>query len=151
MLARFRKPGGFVQLLQLVESSEPAKQKTMLQLVCQEDPGWGHLLSSKLLTPEKIMKWPAPVLMEIGGELTPQMAAGLLVELPKPLGEKLMASLPSTVGRAVRETMEVGLPPGQAFASRVKLVQIVRSLVERGKLDFATFDPSLAIDLDLVS
>ena len=62
MLSRFRKPGGFMQLLALIESCDPSKQKNLLSLVGPEDPGWAHLLKVKALTFDRIRSWPAPVL-----------------------------------------------------------------------------------------
>lgn len=57
ILARYRKPGGFLQLLKLIETSQPAKQEKLLDVVEKEDPRWAELIREKKLTSEMILSW----------------------------------------------------------------------------------------------
>ena len=57
ILARYRKPGGFVQLLKLIETSQPPKQEKLLEAVEKEDAEWAQLIRVKKLTPDMVLSW----------------------------------------------------------------------------------------------
>src|SRR5690349_9430773 len=106
MLNRFRKPGGFLQLLALIETCEPAKQKSLMHLVGTEDPGWAHLVKLKILTMERIFSWPQEILMEITPHLPDQVLAiahQMATQLSPKAQEKWLNSLPSMKAREVKE------------------------------------------------
>lgn len=154
LLSRFRKPGGFQQLLTLIETCEPAKQKNLLHLVGVEDPGWAHLVKIKTITFERVLSWPSEVLMEITPHLPDnvlaisfRMAESLSKPDLTPLHEKWIESLPAMKAKEIRslaDGKEISL--GEQITASIKVVQTVRELEARGKIRFANFDPILEID-----
>jgi hypothetical protein len=154
MLSRFRKPGGFQQLLTLIETCEPAKQKSLLHLVSSEDPGWAHLVKVKALTFERILTWPEEVLMEITPHLPDailatayRMAEQVSVGKPLSLHEKWINCLPSMKAKEIRALAKtLAFAPSEQFSSSIKIIQTVRELTAKGQLKFISFDPSLEID-----
>ncbi len=64
MLDRYRKKGGFKQLLKLVEGCAPAKQAQLLDIINKEDSNWAGLLKKKMLSIEIIFSWKPETLAE---------------------------------------------------------------------------------------
>jgi len=158
-LGRFRKPGGFQQLLALIETCEPLKQKNLLHLIGVEDPGWAHLVKVKVLTFERIMSWPVEVLMEI----TPPLPDAILANSYKmaeqistaerpALHEKWLKSIPNIKAREIQDLARLqNLSAADQSACVIKLLQTVRELESKGVIRFANFDPMLEVDQRLTA
>lgn len=158
-LARFRKPGGFRELVILIERCSPDKQKSLFHKIAAEDPGWAHLLKTKVLTFRRILDWPPETLMEI----TPNLSDHTLVVLYKVaesyskknqllLHEKLLDSLPYfKKSEILDQATVVDITISDQNAALLRLLHTVRELELRGKISFKNFDPLLLIDLKLVS
>lgn len=153
-LGRFRKPGGFQQLLTLIETCEPAKQKNLMQLIGTEDPGWAHLVKLKVLTFERVMSWPIEILMEITPPLPDhilaysyKMAEQISTPEKPSLHEKWLKSIPGIKAREVQELARLqNLSGPDQAACVIKLLQTVRELEAKGHIRFANFDPALEVD-----
>lgn len=150
MLGRFRKSGGFYQLLLLIESCDPARQKSLLELVGTEDPGWANLLKIKCLTIERVLSWPEDALREIFSNVPEKIIASLYSGLDPELQEKVIKTIPFTRSREVFsliQALDVG--PAGRVAAAIKVVQTARELEAKGRFRFVTFAPDLALDLRL--
>jgi hypothetical protein len=153
-LGRFRKPGGFQQLLVLIETCEPTKQKNLLHLIGVEDPGWAHLVKVKALTFERVLSWPVEILMEVTPPLPDQILASSykmaeLISTPErpALHEKWLKSIPSIKAREIQDLARLHtLSTADQSACVIKLLQTVRELESKGIIRFASFDPSLDVD-----
>jgi len=153
-LGRFRKPGGFQQLLTLIETCDPSKQKNLLHLIGIEDPGWAHLVKCKALTFERIMTWPVEILMEITPPLPDKILATCykmseLISTPScpDLQAKWLKSIPSIKAKEIQELARFQtLTNADQAASIVKLLQTVRELEAKGTIRFSNFDPALELD-----
>lgn len=158
-LGRFRKPGGFQQLLALIETCDPAKQKNLMHLIGTEDPGWAHLVRLKALTFERIMSWPVEVLMEITPPLPDNILANgykmaeLISNGEQPhLHEKWLKSIPSIKAKEIKDLASYQqLTAADQAASVVKLLQVVRELEAKGVIRFSNFDPSLELDMRITA
>jgi len=147
MLNRFRKQGGFQQLLTLIETCDPAKQKNLLHLVGVEDPGWAHLVKIKCLTLDRIFSWPDSIIHEIMPLLPEKVMVVLHSSLDPMQREKFRSSLPHMQLRNLDDQFSSSsATPSELNAARIKLFQIVRDLESEGKIKFQTFDPILMID-----
>lgn len=152
MLSRFRKPGGFQQLLVLMETCDENKKKSLMLLLSSEDPGWAHLVKIKSLTFERVLSWPVNVLMEITPHLSDRilMTAYQIVQAhPQLKGseEKWLRALPSLKAREISSLAEsTSINVGEQHAAKVKIIQTVRELEAKGQLRFANFDASLEVD-----
>lgn len=159
MLSRFRKPGGFQQLLVLIETCDSAKQKSLLHLVSQEDPGWAHLLKLKTLSFEKILGWPSEILMEITPTLSDQvlaiayqMAVQLSENGKQPYHEKWLRGIPSIKAREIQDIAKSkSFTQSEQNVASIKVIQTVRELESKGQLRFAAFAPLLEIDKRLAA
>lgn len=153
MLSRFRKPGGFLQLVNLIESCEPEKRKNLLKLVSSEDPGWAHLVSKKTLSFERIISWPEPFLAELIAHLPDSIVVvGYHMISEDPLRNKWAQCISNerriTIKNMITESTN---SPSEYFAATVKIIKTVRELEIKGDLRLSQFDPALVIDTRLAS
>ena len=151
-LTRFRKKGGFMQLVQLIETCEPGKKENLIHLIASEDPGWAHLVRSKTLSVERILDWPQEILMEILPKLPPSITATLMLSTTDYIREKLEKCIPRSQVLEIREAQDrLRVTAGEKFAASVKLFHVVREMETRGEINFATLDPLLMVDSRLVA
>lgn len=64
-LARYRKPGGFKQLIVLVETSARAKRDQIMSIVTKENPHWASELNKRCLSMDKVLSWPVETVEKI--------------------------------------------------------------------------------------
>jgi flagellar motor switch protein FliG len=152
MLEKFRKTGGFQQLVQIIEICEPAKQKNMLILVGQEDPGWAHLVKAKSLSLERVMSWPHQVLMSILLPLSVPVQAALYNSINDVQRGNMLKAIHPRMLREIQDHATQKSPsPEECFSARVQLIQTTRELINVGRLDPAAFDPALLIEQKLAA
>ena len=64
MIDRYRKKGGFVQLLNLIETMGKDKQEKFLKMIGDESPNWSVEIRKRLLSIDKILSWNPSYLAE---------------------------------------------------------------------------------------
>lgn len=152
MLARYRKPGGFAQLLSLIETCDPLKQSKLLELVGTEDPGWAVLVKTKSLSLHKIFSWQIETLMEITPSVPDKIMATAIYKLPAEIQEKVLRAIPASKAREVRSLLSIASPSaGEQNASAIKIIQIVRDLDREGRIKLSQIDPELGLDKQLAA
>lgn len=152
MLGRFRKKGGFQQLLTLIETCEPSKRNNLFHLVATEDPGWAHLVKAKSLSMERISEWPQEILMEITPHLQDRVLAVAYAMAAGDKKSKWLSSVPKIKAREIEQSvLQMPVTEDEKFASTIKIIQTVRELESKGLIKFAQFDPSLVIDQRLAA
>ncbi|GIL18659.1 MAG: hypothetical protein BroJett040_24100 [Oligoflexia bacterium] len=153
LLQKYRKkPDGFIQLVHLIESSEPATQKNLLHLVGTEDPGWAHLIKTKALTPERILGWPPHILQKILLQFSLPLLATLYATSSDETRVAILNAIPEYQIRTVQDhALDHPHDESQALACRLRLVQITRELQAKGNLCFREFDPLLDLDQRLTA
>lgn len=146
MLVRYKKTGGFQQLLTLLESCSPSKREQLMKVIQSEDPGWAALIKAKLLTIEKLFAWDPLTLGEVTQELPIRVLAAALHGMGPDAVNKATYTMDHKRRRDV-ENMIKDLTPaaGEIEAARVKLLARVRELEREKRLDLGKVDPSLAV------
>lgn len=149
-LARFRKPKGLIQLVKLIETSEPEKRRQLLSLIAKEDPGWAHMVTVKALSFEKIVAWPEGVLEKVFDQMPSSLLTPLLQMAPAEQIPKLQGCVPGRLQKEVEQLFkERRFTREEKSVALNRLFTSIRELQDQGVLAFATFDPSLDIDLRL--
>lgn len=149
-LARFRKPKGLLQLVKLIETSEPDKRRQLLSLVAKEDPGWAHMVLAKALTFERVIQWPEPVLEKIFEQVPANLLASLIQAAPEESAHKIQSCLPRKLQKDVELLVqERRFTREEKSGALTRLLVVIRELQDQGVLVFAHFDSTLEIDLRL--
>ncbi len=145
ILARYRKPGGFKQLLQLIETSQPVKQAKLLEVVAKEDPKWADLIKAKRINPEMVLSWKPEELAVIFEHMNPRHCACVFKNMG-PDSIKSYATL--FTGEKYRDLKsivdEIDSPKeSEVIAAHNNMLETVRYLDEEKKIDLRFIDPKL--------
>ncbi len=152
VLARYRKSGGFSQLLALIESCDSQRQEKLLHLIAVEDPGWVVLVKRKMLTLEKIFSWPPEILASFLDQVPERILVASLYCVEQKTADRVLKSF--SVNRSKDLThlyFQLQLSPAEKSAASIKIIQMVRELEADRKINLKLIDPTLEIDVKLVA
>ncbi|HEX4922849.1 MAG TPA: FliG C-terminal domain-containing protein [Bdellovibrionales bacterium] len=146
MLARFKKPGGFIQLVNLIETCTDQKKEQLLKAVEGENPAWAKLLKEKLLTVDKVFSWPPEAVAEITTRLPERIVAIAMHGLKEDVRPKATFSMSHMKLRAVEEVFN-GYKPnaGEISAAFLKIIMKARELEKGGELKLDKIDPNSSL------
>jgi hypothetical protein len=146
MLDRYKKKGGFVQLLTLIETSSKQKQDQFLSLIGQEDPAWESGLRGKLLTIERVLRWPSDVLVEIFTRVQPLTLAVAFHGNTQEKLDQIFGCLSNTEKRKLLLMMsELNPTAPERTSCLVKILGEVRGFVNQGIIKLEKFDHEMNI------
>lgn len=147
VLARYRKKGGFRQLLLLIETSQPIKQEKLLEVVESEDPQWAELIRAKKLTAEIIFSWQDQHIATILEFMKPKMCAALLKAMDEERFKSLRSFIPFEKYKGIKEHMDsMEIPrPAEVVAAQNHLLETVRHLDAEKKLEIRYIAPQFDI------
>lgn len=146
MLTRYQKAGGFIQIVQLIETCGKQKQDNFLQMIEAEDPRWASAIREKMLTIEKIFAWENSVLNEVAGRLQQLTLATAMHGLKPEENERLLSTYSHSQRRNVEDLFKTKAPtPAEISSAYIKILQEVRSMITNGYLRVEKFAPELAI------
>lgn len=146
MLDRYRKPGGFAQLLNLLETSAPSKQEKFLALIFDESPAWAEEAKKRMLNFENILTWPIQDLMEFIPRMPEKVVVAALWELPEDVLANVMKSVTPQQRRAIIDSKQGAAPTGAEISTcRNKFVLEARTAGSNGSLKLEKINPDLVI------
>jgi hypothetical protein len=146
MIDRYRKNGGFQQLLLLIESCPQAKQEKLIIAIQQEDAIWGEAIRQKMIQYDRIFTWPADTLREIFGTLPDSNIAILYTNSPPQRRELIQSLFTKARLRKIEDIAAIQAPSsGEVVSIRLKLVETVRKMAIDHYLRFEHFDLDLVI------
>ncbi len=146
MLDRYKKKGGFVQLLNLLETSSKTKQDQFLALISQESPLWEVELKKRLLSVDKIVEWPRDTLNEIISRIQPLTLAVALRHFDQPKKEEITSVLTQSDKRKILNLVDETNPnPAEIATCLHKIVIETRALVQLGVIKLEKFNPDLIV------
>jgi flagellar motor switch protein FliG len=129
MIARFKKPGGFIQLINLIETCAEPKKTQLLKAVESENPGWAKLLNEKMLTIDRVFAWPPEAVAEITTRLPERIVAIAMHGIKEDLRAKATFSMSHMKLRAIEEVMTGYKPnPGEIQAAFLKIILKAREI-----------------------
>ena len=146
MLTRYQKSGGFIQIVQLIETCGKQKQDNFLQMIEKEDARWSTAIRDKMLTIEKIFSWENSALNEIAGRLQELTLATAMHGLKEEENERLLSTYSHSQRRNIEDLFKAKSPtPAEVSSAFIKILQEVRNMITNGYLRVDKFAPELAI------
>jgi len=147
VLQRYRKRGGFLKLLQLIETSSPEKQTTLLKVIEKEDKGWAESIREKSLTFDRFCSWKPETQYLVLTNLSLQYKYITLKKLPEAVYEGVKAlmspderfSLENDIG-SIADPLE-----GEFLAAKARLFETIRELNEENVIVLSQIDPKLTV------
>lgn len=146
MVDRYKKSGGFVQLLQVLETCGAKKREQFMGIISMESPKWAEAINQKMISLEKIVSWKPEILLEILASVNKLAFAVALKGLPADQLEKFFSNLPHQEKRKLELTMqETASGPNEISSSIVKVITETRQLFISGSLKYDKVDATLSI------
>ena len=146
MLDRYKKKGGFVQLLQLIETSGKQKQEQFLGIVAQESPVWEAEIRKKTLTLEKILTWNPTYLAEIFSRIQILTLASAFHGSEQTKIDLVFKAITATDQRKFHMTLqEINPTPAEKLTSQMKILSETRVMIAQNIIKLDKLDPDLLI------
>jgi flagellar motor switch protein FliG len=146
MLNRYKKKGGFAQLLNLIETSPPGKRAKLLEIVASEDAEWAEAIRMKMIDMNRIYSWNDDVLEKIIGALQDLILAVAIQGAPQDFRSRVFTLIPHSRASKLNEILQSRASSNEEIATmQAKIVVAVRTLADNGDLRFKNFDPDLEI------
>lgn len=147
MLNRYKKPGGFVQLLKLIETFGPQKREKFMGLIESESPAWSDALKTRLLSLERIFSWDQLIISEVIARLPEKTVAFAMYGLSSENKDKVLSHLTHADRRRLEVHLNENTPSeGEIAASMVKIIEQTRELMMTGLLRAENIDKEMVID-----
>lgn len=146
MLDRYRKKGGFIQLLNLIETTGKEKAEKFLKMIAEESPVWESEIRKKMISLDRLTGWNQTYLMEVLPHITPNVLGTAIYPFPVDKRAYFLNALPFKERKQCEEYISTASPsPGEVYSCHVKIINEVRSMVAQGHLKFEKADPDLVI------
>lgn len=145
ILARYRKPGGFKQLLQLIETSQPMKQEKLLEVVEKEDPAWAQLIREKKIDPEMVLAWKSDHLVVIFEHMMTRHCACIFKVLGEDTLKEYRDLFRGEKYRDIKNIFDDASQPSDSeiVAAHNHLLETVRYLDDEKKINLRHINPLL--------
>lgn len=148
-LQRYRRSGGFNQLVSLIETFGPQKKEKFLEMIEAESPAWGKALREKMITMERVFTWPDEIISEIFKHLPPKSFAYALLGLQEDQRDRIQKTLSQAEQRRMSDVLSESQPkPEEISSTLVKVVEMARKMIQERDLNPERFDEKLMIPED---
>ena len=152
MVDRYKKSGGFVQLIQVIETCNAKKREQFMTIITEESPIWAEALNQKSISFEKILSWKPEVLLEILASVNPLAFSAALKSLAPEALETFLSKLSFPERKKVETLMKDNSQnPGEISSSVMKVIAETRALLVQGTLKADKIDAQLVIPDDFES
>lgn len=146
MLDRYKKKGGFIQLLTLIETSGKQKQEQFLNLIAQESKAWEEGIKKYMLSVDRIMGWQPQFRAEIFSRVQPLTLATVLHGLPPEKLDAVLECMGTSEKRKIMNVISERTPtPGEKATCNMKLITETRGFCMGGVIKLDKVDPEIAI------
>ncbi len=150
MLDRYRKSGGFIQLLNLLETCGTQKQEKFMTMIREEDPRWAETLEKKMLSLPRIFSWPHEAIAEVAGNLNELTIIVAFHGLDQAQREKILKTFDNFRRHRIEDLFSSRSPlPSEIQTMLAKVIAEVRKMITEGRLRMDKFDPPLVIEDDI--
>ena len=150
-LKRYRKAGGFKQLLNLIESSTSAKKEQLLKLISVEDKRWAAEIEKRMLTLTKVLSWKLEAIEKVLLLIPEQTWPKALFHLPEAERQKWFVDLikfqPQNKQKQLQDYFSSLKPSsGEVEAAQLLIIKKIREMQLAGDFRPEHFDPNLSLE-----
>ncbi len=147
MLERYKKKGGFLQLLILMETCGPQKQEKFLKMIEEEDMNWAEAVKTKMLSVKKIFSWDDNTIAEISGSLNDMTIAIATFGMDTDSKDRVLKTLNHSRRRKIEEDISERKPEvAEISTSFMHILAHVRKMISDGFLHLDRIDPQLVVN-----
>lgn len=146
MIDRYKKSGGFVQLLKVIETSGKTKREQLMTIIRAETPQWADAIEQKSLTFNRILSWSPEIVLDVLSRISHLPFATALKSLTDDEYQVFLSKLSHQEKRKIDIVYaEIKPSPVEISSSVFKIVGETRDLITTGILKVDKFDSELFI------
>lgn len=150
LLKRYQKPGGFLQLVQLIESCTPQKQLQLLSSIEKESKIWSDEVKKKILSVDRILSWDSEALADVLSRVQELTLSIAIHGIDPNTWEKCSHLLSNSQLRRITDLSATRAPTaGEIVSSFTKIIEEVRSMIIDGYIHLPKVDPNLIIEQNI--
>jgi hypothetical protein len=150
LLERYKKSGGFVQLLCLLETCTPQKREKFLSMIKEENPTWETALRPRILSVDRIFTWSPVVLTEILTRMQVINIAVMMSGFDENRQGQMSGILNFSQHKQVKTLLEnKKFTLAEVNISIEKFLTEARSLISQGIIKLEKIDPELEVPFDI--
>lgn len=145
VLARYKKPGGFRQLLRLIETSQPIKQNKLIDAIAKENPQWAEMVQAKKITVEMVLSWSDDNLVIIFENMNIKHCCLLMKSIDASYHKRFSTLFRAPKYREINEQIALieEIKPHELMAAQFHMLETVRFLEDEHILYLSLIDPKL--------
>jgi hypothetical protein len=152
MVDRYKKSGGFLQLVQVIETCNQKKREQFMSIISEENPEWADALNQKCITFEKIISWKAEILLDIIASVNLLSFSAAIKSLSPEQIDLFLQKLSHQDKKKFEISLQETSPsPNEISASVMKVISETRTLLIQGSLKADKIDAQLVIPDDYES
>lgn len=149
MVDRYKKAGGFVQLVQVIETCNQKKREQFMNIITEESPIWADALNQKCITFDKIINWKPEVILDIIASVNTLAFSAALKSLSTENLDTFLQKLSHQDRKKIELSMqEMNPSANEISASVMKVISETRTLLVQGALKADRIDSQLVIPDD---
>jgi hypothetical protein len=146
MVDRYKKSGGFIQLIQVIETCNQKKREQFMTIITEESPTWAEALILKSINFEKILSWKSEIILDIMASVSTLAFSAALKSLTPEALETFLQKLSHQDRKKMEMAMkDINSNPGEIASSVLKVISETRSLMVQGTIKADKIDPQLVI------
>lgn len=146
MLGRYKKPGGFEQLLFLIEGCHKKRQEQLLGLVEAEDVQWAERIRAKMLDISKVIALPQSGINEIFSRLPEKILVFAMHGIPKEKHEIVLNTFTHFKKKTITELMDGTKPKAEEIeAAYLAIYKKIRELDKDRVISLEKLAPELSL------
>lgn len=146
MIDRYKKNGGFLQLLRLIETCGKIKREKFIETIRLETPEWAEALEKKCLSFERILSWKPEIVLDILSQINHQSFTTALKILSENEFNNFLEKLSHQEKRKITAIyVEINPTPAEISASTCKVISDTRDLIVSNFINIEKVDPDLAL------
>lgn len=146
MITRYKRAGGFLQLLCLIETFGKQKQEKFLTMIREENPLWADAIEDRLITIDRMFSWPSATLAEIMNRVPTKNVAVALYGLSDERRDQIFSLISHSEKRKLEGLMNEQKPSeGEITASLLKLIEATREMLKSSVLRVDQTDERMSI------
>lgn len=150
MISRYKRPGGFVQLLSLIETSSQAKKDRFLEIIRNESAAWAEAIEKHSLSLERIFSWSDDTVVEVFKTLPLRNMACALKGISDDNRQRVMNYMSHSEKRKIEDEMgSLNSNPEEFNGTLIKLLELARKMISDGQIRLEKVDPELEIPEDM--
>lgn len=147
MIDRYKKKGGFAQLLALMETSGKDKQDKFLKIIEDESVVWAKAIKQKMLSIQRFFNWDDNTVAEVVGTLNDLTVAVTSIGVDDKQKDKLFKMMDHSRKRKIEFILQEKKPNQSEINSAfMQVLTEVRKMINEGYIRLDKVDPELHWD-----